>query len=123
MHAALLSLFVVLAPVPQPRPLTAEMMVGQWDYKWGGMADGWIQFLPDGHYFSRHYPGDYPQYCGEYTVHRGVLTLYEARMPCPDDSAAALITATYPVELSTADFPAIRGKYGMTDVLFSNPKR
>ena len=108
----------VWAPVPQPRPLTTEMMVGRWDYAWGQMADGWIEFHADGHYVSRHDPGINPTFAGQWLVYEGVLTLKEGRCPCPEEPTALLVNSVYPIQVCGKKYPTVTGTCGVTAVSF-----
>lgn len=118
--AALLTL-VVAAPLPQPPKLSAELLVGRWEFSWGGMPAGWIEFRADGRYVSRHSPGAEPLYTGFYSVRGDVLTLYEDRMPCPCDWRAADCRTEYPIPVSMERYPVIVGRGGYAT--FSNPQR
>lgn len=116
-------LFVCHAPTPPPRPLTAELMVGRWDYSWGSRAEGWIEFHADGRYVASHEPTMLPSHAGAWTVRDNVLTLHEGRCPCPGEPLALRIGSDYPIRLSTARYPVIAGKCRGTEVKFSNPLR
>lgn len=116
-------LFLIAAPVPPPRPLTAELLVGRWEWRWGTLEPGWIEFGADGRYTSRHSQGDCPNYCGRWLVRDGVLTLYEGRAPEPGTHEAAEWHQKYDVSMDTRRYPALTGKCGVTVVKLSNPRR
>ena len=101
-------LFAIAAPVPAPRPLMPEMMVGTWDYSWGSQLDGWITFLDDGRYFSRHTTGTFPEYTGKWTLWRDTLTLHEGRFT---EGEAPVCSTRYPVVISSNKYPTLTGKW------------
>ena len=105
---------IVGAPLPPPRPLSAELIVGRWNcYEWGTMGRGWIVFEPDGMYFSRHSEGVEPVYAGHWSIRGNVLTLHEGRL-CSD--SPLVITTDYPVVIDTRDLPDLAGSYHGTPV-------
>jgi hypothetical protein len=120
---SLLCVVLCLAPVPPDRPLTRELLVGRWDYAWGERKEGWIEFYPDGRYVASHEPTLLPSHAGAYTVRGKVLTLHEGRCPCPGDPDALRINSEYPITLSTAKFPTLKGECRGTVVVLSNPRR
>jgi hypothetical protein len=115
--------FAQAAPLPPPRPLTAEMLIGRWEYKWGTLPVGWIEFRADGHYYSAHRQAEWPEFCGWWEIRGDVLTLREGRCPCREDLTATCCTSPYPVTISTAGFPVIAGTSYGTKVVLSNPVR
>jgi hypothetical protein len=120
---SLLCVVLCLAPVPPDRPLTRELLVGRWDYAWGQMPDGWIELYADGRYVSRHDQGFEPTFAGGWIVRGKVLTLYEGRCPCPGEPEALKVNSEYPITLSTAKFPTLKGECRGTVVVLSNPRR
>ncbi len=114
---------VAAAPVSPPPRLTDEMLVGRWDFQWGTQREGWIEFLPDGRYHSRHCPGDPPSYAGLYWVHRGEIVLWERRMMPALEPTDCGTHSTYRIPVSMAKWPLIDGNYLGQRVVFSNPQR
>jgi hypothetical protein len=120
----LLAVLFVAAPAPPPPPLTAELLVGRWDYEYGQLSAGWIVFGADGTYSSRHGPDPDPSYCGQWEVRPGavVLTEYGVRPPW-DDSNSPRCGVEYEFRVSTRRFPAIEGTCGSNVVRLSKPRR
>jgi hypothetical protein len=111
------------APLPPPRPLSAELLVGKmWDYRWQGMSDGWIVFTEDGRYFSAHGQYLFSTCTGPFIVEGNVLTLYEGWCRGNGSPEAANWTKAYPITLSTAKYPVLAGKCELTTVVLSNPR-
>lgn len=62
------------APVPKapaPKALTADMMVGTWQYEWDIFRDGVIAFDAAGGYVGIHIPGSSTIYSGTWKIEGG----------------------------------------------------
>ncbi len=109
-------------PIPNPsRPvLTAELLVGRWEYAWGPMKDGWIEFFPDGRYQARHDKlGEnwyMPRHAGQYEVRDGMIILTEGVV---SEGYATVADRVYEVVSTTDNWPVIDGEYGTTRMKLS----
>lgn len=127
--AAALLVVVLLAgratssPIPKRElpKLTAAMLVGRWEYDWGQMQGGWIEFYPDGRYASRHdRKGELwyqPRHAGGYEVRDGMLILTEGMVI---EDQALIADRPYAIVVTLKEWPAIIGECGTTPVKFSN---
>ena len=107
------------APVPTPRPLATDLLLGRWEYRWGTLPVGWIEFREDGRYFSAHRQVEWPEFMGHWWVRGDVLTIQEGRCPCLDDLTAPTCLSCYEIKLSTSDYPTIAGTSYGTRVSFA----
>lgn len=111
------------APVPKrPAELTVEMMVGRFDYSWGGYPDGTIWLYPDLTYTAIHTPGSQLIYHGTYTVKGDTVTLTE--WVTNVEFATTSGPATYAFAFDVKGYPLLEGtSNGREPVKLANPKR
>lgn len=113
--------FAPAAPVPPPRKLTAEFLVGQWQYSWGGMRDGWIIFRADGRYLSSHHDLTNPTYAGTWELSGRTLTLFEGCAHGDGCEWPSEFRTRYVVTLKPGDCSRVVGVYeGDTPVILSH---
>jgi hypothetical protein len=112
------------APVPPPRPMTAELMPGLYDYQWGGMGKGWILLTADGHYLSCHSPCVTPSYAGTWEYSGDRFTLFEGCAHGDGDEWCSEYRTRYTVTVKQSSAAGLVGVYSDGVVVtLSNPKR
>lgn len=100
------------APVPKqppPKVLTADMMLGTWEYEWNAMRSGVITFDDSGSYVGIHIPGGSMIYSGTWTIEGGdtiVLSEYAHNL----DTNGRSGPTTYRFQFAAKDYPAMVGK-------------
>jgi hypothetical protein len=113
---------VCAAPVPPPRKLTRELLLGWWDYEYGHYRDGQLCLNPDGTYFARHQADHSLATVGVWWIENQALVLREFGF-CMERGLVGSGPAQYEFRLATDRYPyLIDDGPGRTRVVLSNPR-
>lgn len=117
------------APVPPTPRLTEDILVGRWDLQWGERRedsplngkDVFICFHADGTFAAKYYEGVCSLlWVGTWCVKGDAVEFWERRAYLGSDVSEA---SQFQIDVTLANWPTIRGKWGNLPVVLTNRRR